>query len=73
MYEEEGYSRRDIPRLILEKNLTGLEIDPRAAAMASFALTMKACEYDSRFLRRGVRRESRYSLASSSTRMSAMP
>lgn len=55
MYEEEGYSRRDIPRLILEKNLTGLEIDPRAAAMASFALTMKACEYDSRFLRRGVK------------------
>lgn len=55
MYEEGGYSRRDIPRLILEKNLTGLEIDPRAAAMASFALTMKACEYDSRFLRRGVR------------------
>lgn len=55
MYEEEGYSRRDIPRLILERNLTGLEIDPRAAAMASFALTMKACEYDSRFLRRGVR------------------
>ena len=54
MYEEEGYSRRDIPRLVLEKNLTGLEIDPRAAAMASFALTMKACEYDSRFLRRGV-------------------
>lgn len=55
MYEEEGYSRRDIPRLILERNLTGLEIDPRAAAMASFALIMKACEYDSRFLRRGVR------------------
>lgn len=54
MYEEEGYSRRDIPRLVLEKNITGLEIDPRAAAMASFALTMKACEYDSRFLRRGV-------------------
>ena len=54
MYEEEGYSRRDIPRLVLKKNITGLEIDPRAAAMASFALTMKACEYDSRFLRRGV-------------------
>lgn len=54
MYEEEGYSRRDIPRLVLEKNITGLDIDPRAAAMASFALTMKACEYDSRFLRRGV-------------------
>lgn len=55
MYEERGYARRDIPQLILQKNLTGIEIDPRAAAMASFALTMKACEYDGRFLRRGVR------------------
>lgn len=55
MYEEQGYSRRDIPRHILESNLTGLEVDPRAAAMASFALTMKACEYDGRFLNRGVR------------------
>lgn len=54
MYEEAGYSNRDAARLIVEKNLTGLEIDPRAAAMASFALTMKACELDSRFLRRGV-------------------
>lgn len=55
MYEERGYARRDIPQLVLEKNLTGIEIDPRAAAMASFALIMKACEYDGRFLRRGVR------------------
>lgn len=54
MYDEAGYSRRDIPRLILEKNLTGFEIDPRAAQMASFALTMKACEVDTRFLRRAV-------------------
>lgn len=54
MYTEAGYSNRDAVRLILEKNISGLEIDPRAAAMASFALTMKACELDSRFLRRGV-------------------
>lgn len=54
IYEEQGYSRRDIPRLILQNNIYGLEIDPRAAAMASFALTMKACELDSRFLRRNV-------------------
>ena len=54
IYEERGYYRRDIPRLVLEKNLTGVEIDCRAGALASFALTMKACEYDSRFLRRGV-------------------
>lgn len=54
MYEEAGYVRRDIPRCILEKNLAGMEIDPRAGALASFALTMKAMELDSRFLRRGV-------------------
>ena len=54
MYIEDGYTGRDAARLILEKNLSGMEIDPRAGAMASFALTMKACELDSRFLRRGV-------------------
>ena len=54
MYAEDGYTGRDVARLILEKNLSGMEIDPRAGAMASFALTMKACELDSRFLRRGV-------------------
>jgi hypothetical protein len=42
MYQERGYARRDIPRLILERNLYGLEIDPRAAQMAGFALLMKA-------------------------------
>lgn len=52
MYEEAGHVRRDIPRLILQNNLTGCEIDPRAAQMASFALAMAACEWDSRFLRR---------------------
>ena len=54
MYVEAGYTSRDAARLILEENLSGMEIDPRAGAMASFALTMKACELDSRFLRRGV-------------------
>ncbi|RYG19987.1 BREX-1 system adenine-specific DNA-methyltransferase PglX, partial [bacterium] len=41
-YEERGYARREIPRLILEKNLFGLEIDDRAAQMAGFALLMRA-------------------------------
>lgn len=54
MYEEAGYTRRDIARLVLEDNLIGIEIDPRAAQLASFALTMTACNYDPRFLRRGV-------------------
>lgn len=54
MYEEAGYSHRDIPRLILENNLKGFEIDLRAAEIACFALTMKGCEWDRRFLKRGV-------------------
>jgi len=54
IYEEEGYNPPEIPRLILEKNLFGMEIDPRSAALAAFALTMKARSRDRRFLRRGV-------------------
>lgn len=53
-YEESGYPAADIPRLILEKNLYGIEIDPRAGALAAFALTMKARAKDRRFLSRAV-------------------
>jgi type II restriction/modification system DNA methylase subunit YeeA len=42
IYQERGYRAKDIPRLILEKNLYGLEIDDRAAQLAGFALMMKA-------------------------------
>ncbi|MBZ2206502.1 BREX-1 system adenine-specific DNA-methyltransferase PglX [Massilia soli] len=42
IYLERGYQPRTIPRLILEKNLYGLDIDDRAAQMAGFALMMKA-------------------------------
>ena len=52
IYEEAGFSPREIPSLILKNNLYGLEIDSRAGELAAFALTMKAREYDSRFLRR---------------------
>ncbi|GHD51754.1 BREX-1 system adenine-specific DNA-methyltransferase PglX [Mycetocola manganoxydans] len=42
IYEEDGYAPADIPGLILSKNLFGTEIDPRAGALAAFALAMKA-------------------------------
>ncbi|ABK99895.1 BREX-1 system adenine-specific DNA-methyltransferase PglX [Pelobacter propionicus] len=51
IYLERGYSNRDFPRLILEKNLYGLDIDDRAAQMAGFALLMKARKDDRRILR----------------------
>jgi hypothetical protein len=42
IYEEEGYEADEIPALILANNLTGMEIDDRAGALAAFALAMKA-------------------------------
>ena len=54
MYLESGYRRRDIPRLILTKNLYGIEIDERAGQIASLTLAMCACELDSRFTKRGI-------------------
>jgi hypothetical protein len=42
IYEEEGYDATEIPRKILTHNLTGVEIDDRAGALAAFALAMKA-------------------------------
>lgn len=48
IYLERGYRSRDIPRLIMENNLYGIDIDTRAAQLASFALLMKAREDDRR-------------------------
>lgn len=55
IYLERGYLPREIPKLILEKNLFGLEIDERAAQLASFALMMKARADDPRLFERHVR------------------
>lgn len=51
IYEERGYSTKEIPTLILEKNLYGIDIDDRAAQLASFALMMKAREKTKRIFR----------------------
>lgn len=54
MYLEREYRMRDVPGLILSKNLHGMEIDPRAAQIAGLALAMCAREMDRRFFNRGV-------------------
>jgi type II restriction/modification system DNA methylase subunit YeeA len=51
IYEEEGYSKSEIPTLILENNLFGCDIDKRASTLANFALTMKARLYHRRFFK----------------------
>lgn len=54
IYEEEGYAPSEIPELILIHNLYGTEIDPRAGALAAFALTMKARARQRTFLSKRV-------------------
>lgn len=48
IYEELGYSRREAVASIINNNLYGMDIDDRAATLASFALVMKGREYFSR-------------------------
>jgi hypothetical protein len=48
IYQERGYSAKDIPALVLQKNLFGVDIDDRAAQLAAFALMMKARSDDRR-------------------------
>lgn len=52
IYVSAGYSEREIPRLILEKNLYGLDIDDRAGQLAYFSLIMKARSYSRRLFRK---------------------
>ncbi|MDD6579118.1 MAG: BREX-1 system adenine-specific DNA-methyltransferase PglX, partial [Lachnospiraceae bacterium] len=54
IYQECGYSERDAVASIVKNNLFGLDIDKRAAQLASFAITMKAMQYDKRFLKRHI-------------------
>lgn len=54
MYQESGYVTSEIPTLILQNNLFGIDIDKRAAQLTTFALTMKALSYDKDFLSKKV-------------------
>ena len=55
IYLERGYRQRDVPQLILEKNLFGLDIDERAAQLTGFALMMKGRADDRRLFERAVK------------------
>ncbi|MBB6610494.1 BREX-1 system adenine-specific DNA-methyltransferase PglX [Pontibacter sp. Tf4] len=53
IYEEEGINPSEIPKLIIQHNLYGFEIDERAAQLAAMALMMKARSYQRRFFKKG--------------------
>jgi len=55
IYLEQGYQLREIPKLIFEKNLFGIDIDKRAAQLSIFALIMKGRADDRRLFDRGIR------------------
>lgn len=59
IYEECGYTAREILELILTKNLSGYEVDGRAAQISSLVLALRAREHDRRFFRREVRADVR--------------
>ncbi len=52
IYADYGYSPREAVVSIIENNLYGLDIDERASQLSYFAVMMKACAYDKRFLNR---------------------
>lgn len=54
IYQEEGYFPEDVPALVLQNNLFGMEIDGRAAEIAKFALEMKAREKDPDFFEKHI-------------------
>ena len=51
IYEKCGFLSTDIPQLIIEKNIYGLDIDNRAYQLACFSVVMKATQYNKQFLR----------------------
>ncbi len=46
MYQEAGYELAEIPALILEHNLFGIDIDPRAVQLAAFTLYLRGRAYE---------------------------
>jgi hypothetical protein len=54
IYEEQGYNESEIPKLIIEKNLYGFEIDKRAAQLAGLALMFKARHYYRRVFKKDI-------------------
>ena len=55
IYESVGVSPREAAKLILEKNIYGLDIDRRAYQLAYFSLMMKARQYNRRIFTEDIK------------------
>lgn len=56
IYESEGYPKSDIPQLILNNNLYGLDIDDRANQLSILACTLVARKYDDKLFSKSIKR-----------------
>lgn len=57
MYLQVGYNRNDIPEIILENNLYGLDIDDRAGQLSILSVLLKAREYDKNIFNKEIVRK----------------
>ena len=54
IYLDNGYTRNDIPELILKNNLFGIDIDERAVQLSTLSVLLKAREYDKSLFNKDV-------------------
>lgn len=54
IYENEGYNKAEIPELILNNNLFGLDIDDRAGQLSVLSVLLKAREYDKNIFNKDI-------------------
>ena len=55
IYESEGYPKSDIPQLILNNNLYGLDIDDRANQLSILACLLVARKYDDKLFSKNIK------------------
>ena len=55
IYESEGYPKSDIPQLILNNNLYGLDIDDRANQLSILACILVARKYDDKLFSKSIK------------------
>lgn len=55
IYESEGYPKSDIPQLILNNNLYGLDIDDRANQLSILACILVARKYDDKLFSKNIK------------------
>ncbi len=55
IYGESGYTDSEAARMIVSRNLYGLDVDDRCTRLAYFSVIMKAISFDPDFLKHGVK------------------